>query len=53
MTLLSFGGPTSGSHHSYLQAYSGQWAAPFTMLSEADRERLRLWRGQESSTPLI
>lgn len=35
-TLLPYGEPTSGSHHGDLRAHSGQWAAPFEMLSEAD-----------------
>lgn len=40
MTLLPYGEPTSGSHHGDLRAHSGQWAAPFKMLSEADGERV-------------
>lgn len=41
MTLLPFREPTSERHHSDLRAHSGQWAAPFKMLSEADGERVQ------------
>lgn len=41
MTLLPFREPTSGSHHGDLRAHSGQWAAPFKMLGEADGERVQ------------
>lgn len=36
MTLLPLREPTSGRHHCDLRAHSGQWAAPFKMLSQAD-----------------
>ena len=41
LTLLPLREPTSGSHHSDLRARSGQWAAPFKKLSEADVERVQ------------
>lgn len=54
MTLLLCKELTSGSHRGYLRAQSGQWAAAFKKLSEADGERVqRLQGGQQSSTLLI
>ncbi len=58
MTLLPYREPNSGRHHGDLRAHSGQWAAPFKMLSEADGGRVQestvsLQGGRESSALLV